>query len=118
MIAAWPLEVENVRDRRVPEPRKVLEGDEDLPVAEENPKAVRRDVFNGRLKSGVSKPVGFRAHGVRLPPEFYQAPAGTTRNSPRARFWARPRTSLPPERRKTRETARREGSWGSTRPRH
>src|SRR5258706_5099789 len=61
VIVAWTLEVKNVCDWRAPEPGKMLEGDEEFSVPEKNPKTVRGDVLNGRLKSGGSSHVWFLA---------------------------------------------------------
>src|SRR5258706_4398126 len=71
VIVAWTLEVKNVCDWRPPEPGKMLEGDEEFSVPEKNPKTVRGDVLNGRLKSGGFKLFGFCAHGGFLAPQIY-----------------------------------------------
>ena len=58
MICMWPLDVENLRDRRAGKPGELLKRDEQLSTPEEEPEPLPRYVDNFNLRSACAKLVG------------------------------------------------------------
>jgi len=50
MLLGWSLNVEKVIDDRAPEPRKLLEWEKELSIAQENPQPLTRDVVTSASK--------------------------------------------------------------------
>jgi hypothetical protein len=59
VILLGTVNVQNLGDRSVNEPRELSEGQEQLPISEEEPELLRRDVRNLGVKGVGSKPAGF-----------------------------------------------------------
>src|SRR3990172_4082940 len=94
---AWreQLHVNELCDRRVPEPRESLEGQKQLAVVKKKPKAVRRDVGYFNAGSGFARLRGSHLRAPGPASRRQQAAVGSARSSRRLRSLAQARSSPP-----------------------
>lgn len=62
MVRAWPLDPQNLRDRRAGEPRELPERNEQFPAGEVEPETVTGNIGHFNFGSAVPMLLGFATH--------------------------------------------------------